>query len=91
VSKQKRGLTTNKTGAERDSERVETRNHFKPQGKRAVARVRHAFSYGAMPSRLDMWILTVWGWSRHDLAMTWERYASVLHCFDKVFEDFGSK
>jgi hypothetical protein len=40
-----------------DSERANTRNHRTPQGKGAVARVRHALSYGAMPFRLDVWML----------------------------------
>jgi hypothetical protein len=31
------------------------------------------------------------GWSRHDLAMTWERHTSVLHVFCKVFGDLRSK
>jgi ABC-type multidrug transport system fused ATPase/permease subunit len=38
----------------RASERLKTINLCKLQGTRAVARVRHALSYGAMPSRLDM-------------------------------------
>jgi hypothetical protein len=36
------------------SERVKTRHHCKLQGQRAVARVRHALSFCAMPCRLDM-------------------------------------
>jgi hypothetical protein len=37
-----------------DSERANTRHCLNIQTKRAVARVRHAFPYGTMPSRLDM-------------------------------------
>jgi hypothetical protein len=49
----------------------------------------------AMPSRMAPCLLgwtcrfcTVRGRSRHDLAMTWGWYASVLRVFCKVFEDF---
>jgi hypothetical protein len=31
------------------------------------------------------------GWSRHDLGMIWEWYASVTYVFYMVFEDFRSK
>jgi hypothetical protein len=36
-------------------------------------------------------LCTVQGWSRHDLGMTMERFASVLQVFWLVFEDFWSK
>jgi hypothetical protein len=78
-----------------DSERVNTTNNCKMHGKRAVARVRHALSFCAMPSRLDMQILCRFsigrGWSRYDLAMTWERHASELQLFCMVFGDFRPK
>jgi hypothetical protein len=52
----------------------------------------------AMHYRLAPWLLgwtcrfcTVRGWSRHDLAMTWERYASSLHLVYTVFGDFRPK
>jgi ribose 1,5-bisphosphokinase PhnN len=83
-----------KTCTLHDYERVKSRDHCKIQGNVAVTRVCHALSYGAMPSRLDMWILhrfsIVRGWSRHDLAMTREWCASVV-CVLRCVGDYRPK
>jgi hypothetical protein len=49
--------------------------------------------YSMAPCLLGwMWrFCTVRGWSRHDLAMIWERYTAVLHLVYIVFGDFASK
>jgi hypothetical protein len=74
-----------------DSERVKT--------KHLVNRKENVQLQGcAMPSLMSPcrvgWtrgFCTVWGWSRHDLAMTWERYDSVLHVFYMLVGDFRPK
>jgi hypothetical protein len=73
------------------SESVKTRHHSEIQGN--VQLQGCAVPYRMAPCLLG-WMCrfcTVRGWSRHDLAMNWEWYASVFHVFYKVIGDFGSK
>jgi hypothetical protein len=59
---------------------VKASNDCQIKGKHAVARAGHALPDSAMPCWTCRFCIVL-GWSRHDLAMTWEWYASMLHVF----------